>query len=963
MKTKINFLIKLIQVVSSVVVLTVLIALCSILPDPFVFGTLGKPDDTVPVMENLLTGVLPSGLRYFILENFEPANKAYLTLAVKAGSVLEEDDEQGLAHFVEHMAFNGTERFPESKLINYLRSLGMRFGADLNAYTSFDKTVYGIEVPVEKNGEGIRRIPETALAIIDDWTRAVTFFPSDVDDERPVIIEEYRTGLGVWERIWQKWLPALLNGSPYANRLPIGLPEIINEAPASRLEGFYKKWYKADNMALIFVGDFNGPALEASLIDYFKIEKPTEPTNRPLYDLPFPKKGNVEVLSLTDPELTNTYIYIYFKREPQARRGDISYYRGEIIDYLFDTMLDLRFKEAILKPETPHVNLIAETDNYASSSRFYYLYSEAKTGSAEASFEDLLRIKETILRYGFTDSEMETAAEKLVSHLRQNVMEKDKKRSEKYVDSLVDFYLNGGNYADFEWKLEAVTQMIPHIKAKDINALIKDYFTSGDIQVFIFAPDSEKDSLPSEARVRQMIAESNNMKIVRPKYKSVEGGFLSSTPERGSIVSESTDDDTEITFWELSNGAKVILKSTETKNDEIIMEAMARGGISSVAPEDDISARLAIEMTQVSGIGPWTRPEITRKLTGKQVYISPSIYSYYRGFEGSSNSSDLKTFFELLYLIFTEPRIDSEAVQAMMDKYKTSLALRNEDPQTVFSDEIERTIYGGHPHFMPLELNDLPKANTDTALAFIRRALNPADYTFIFIGNLDLKIMREYAESYLAVIPRSETWNTWTDLNIKRPGKVEKIIYKGKEEQSSVYMAWFSKAPYSDEISVISEVLNEYLDIKLNDELREKLGGVYSIYSDVSISPVPQGELSMTVWFYCDPKRARELQTAVIAILNQVAGGVIDRDIFTKAVEAAKKVWKYSHNNYHIAERYARSSVLLELPLSRLDGQTWSNLYDAITPADIQRVCGQLVKDDSNGPAIVVLMPEIGTGD
>jgi zinc protease len=960
MKTKNNSLIKLTQVASFVVLLVVLIALCSTILYTITRGKLGKPSDPVPVMENLITGVLPSGLRYFILENSTPGGIAYLTLAVKAGSVLEEDNERGLAHFVEHMAFNGTERFPEFKLINYLRSLGMRFGPEINAYTYYDETVYGIEVPVERDSYGIKRIPETALAVIDDWTRAVTFLPADVENERPVIMEEYRKGLGAWERIWQKWLPVLYKDSPYANRMPIGLPEIINEAPASRLKGFYKKWYKADNMALIIVGDFNGVALEASLTDHFKMEKPDEPVNRPLYDLHLPQKGNVEVLVLTDSELTNTNIAIYFKRKPQARRSDLSYFRSEIIDYLIDTMLDLRFKEALLKPETPHVSVSAETKSYATSSRFYVLSSEVKTGNAEAGLEDLLRIKETMLRYGFTDSDIETAVDILISHLRQQVMEKDKKQSKEYVDSLVDYYLNGGNYADVEWELEAIRKMLPNIKAKDINAVINDYFSSGDIKVFIFAPDLEQGSLPSEARIRQIIADSGKMEIAAPIFTTVGRKLLLSMPKRGSIVSESTDADTGIIYWELSNGARVILESTEAQNDEIIMEAMARGGTSSVAPEDYVSASLAIEMAQVSGLGPWSRPELIRKLSGIKVSLSPSVYSYYRGFSGSSNSGALKTFFEMLYLSFTDPRIDREAVQAMMTQYRTSLALRDKDPQTVFSDEINKTIYNEDPHFKPLELNELPKADIDKALAFIRKAFNPADYTFIFIGNMNLYIMREYVESYLAAIPRGESWNTWTDLNIKRPGKVEKIVYKGKERQSSVYMAWFSKTPYSDKLSVISEVLNEYLDIKLIDEIREKLGGVYSIYSDVSVSPIPHGELSMKVRFDCDPKRARELQTAVIAILNQTAGGVIDRDIFTKAEKAAKEVWEYSHGNNSIAKRYARSSVLQNLPLSRLDAWSWTKLYDVVTPADIQKVCGQLINDNKNGPTLVVLMPEIG---
>jgi len=955
MKTKFNLLIKFIQAAGFTVLLAVFLYVYFSLPDTAAWGNLGKPGDPVPVMENLRTGVLPSGLRYFILENSMPENRAWLTLAVKAGSVLEEDDERGLAHFVEHMAFNGTERFPESKLVSYLRSLGMRFGPEVNAYTSFDQTVYGIEVPVENDSAGIRRIPETALAVIDDWTRAVTFSPADVDDERPVIMEEYRTRLGAWERLRREWLPVLFRGSPYANRMPIGLPEIIEGAPASRLEGFYKKWYRADNMAIILVGDFDGAALEASLTGHFKIEKPTGPMNRPLYDLLLPKKGNLEVLTLTDSELTASYINLYFKRSPQARRGDLSYYRGEIIDYLIDAMLGLRFEEALLKPETPHVSVNAGTASYATSSRFYVLMSQAKSGSAEASLEDLLKIKETMLRYGFTDSEMATAAEMLVSDLQKLVQEKDRQQSQKYINSLTDYYLKGGNYPDAEWELNAVMQMLPHIKAKDINAAVKDYFASGDLQVFIFAPDSEHDSLPDEERIKQMIAERKKMKIAAPKSRAVESGLLLSTPERGAVVLESVDAETGALFWELSNGARVILKSTKNKNDEIVMHAMARGGTSSAAPEDDVSASLAIEMTQVSGLGPWPRPELTRKLAGKQVSLSQFVYSYYRGFRGSSNAGDLKTFFEMLYLSFTDQRIDNEAVQAMIDQYRTSLALRKEDPHAVFSDEINRTIYSGHPHFRPLELEDLPKADIETALAFIRKCSNPADYTFIFTGNLELKTMREYAESYLAAIPRRESWNTWTDLNVIRPGKVENIVNKGKEEQSTVYMVWFSKAPYSDELSAISQVLNEYLDIKLDDEIREKLGGVYSISSGVSVSPVPQGEFCMQVYFSCDPKRAKELQTAVIAVLNKVAGGVIDRDTFAKAMEAPKKEWEVSiQSNAYIAQSYANSSVLLNLPLSRLDKRP--KLFDAVTQADIQRVCAQLLR--SNGPALVVLMPE-----
>jgi zinc protease len=938
-----------------------LLCACSSLPNAgsAAWGNLGRPSDQVPFMEKVRTGTLPSGLRYFILENAMPENRAYLTLAVNAGSVLENDDEQGLAHFVEHMAFNGTARFPGAELVNYLRSLGMRFGPEVNAYTSFDKTVYGIEVPVESGKDGIRRIPATALAVIDDWTRAVTFDPSSMNNERLVIMEEYRSRLGAWDRIRQKWLPVLFRGSPYARRLPIGLPEIIENAPVARLAGFYKKWYQADNMALIFVGDFDGAALETSLVDHFKIQKPAAPIDRPLYDLPVPQKGNVETLILTDPELTNTNIYLYFKRGHEAPRGDLSFFRSEVIDILIDRMLSFRFEDALTKPETPYVYAGAGTARYAASSRFYVMVAQAKTGAVEASLTELLREKEAILRYGFSNATLENSVNALLSDTRRQVQEKDRQESGKYVDALTNYYLEGGNLADVEWELEALQQLLPRIKAKDINAAIKDYFAGNDVQVFIFAPDAEQANLPSEERIRQIVSESGKLKAAQPKYKNVKGSLVSRIPAKGSVIAESTDGETGAVLWELSNGAKVILKSTKNKNDEIVVQAMARGGTSSAAPEDDVSAGLAVEMAQVSGLGPWPRSDLSRKLYGKQVSLSHSISSYYRGFRGSATSGDLKTLFEMVYLSFTDPRIDPKAVQAMMDQYATSLARRGENPQTVFSDEINRTIYSGHPRFKPLELADLPKANIDSALNFIRKGTNPADYTFIFTGNLETKTMRDYIETYIASIPRGESWNSWTDLNITRPGKVEKIVHKGKEEQGMVYMAWFSQAPFTEELSIAAQVLNEYLDIKMTEEIREKLGGVYSISVNVPVSPVPQGELSIQVYFACDPKRVQELSAAVISLLNQTAGGGasggITRDTFNKAVEALKKEWETSmQSNAYIAQSYANSSVLLNLPLSRLNKRP--QYFSAVTPADIQKICAQLMQ--GNGPARVVLLPD-----
>jgi zinc protease len=928
-----------------------------------IYGGLGRDSDPVPFMKNVKTGILPSGLSYFILENPKPENRAFLTLAVKAGSVLETDDDQGLAHFVEHMAFNGTVRFPEAELISYLRSLGMRFGPEINAYTGYDQTVYGIEVPVEMNEKGHRFIPDTALAVIDDWSYAITFNPADVDNERAVIMEEYRSRLGANERIRRETLPVIFRGSPYADRRPIGLAEVIENAPASRLEEFYRKWYRADNMALIITGDFDAAELEASLEKHFSIPAPDKPTVRPQFDLPKPHKNNIETLILTDPELTSTRIDIYFKRSRAPVRGDLSYYREELIDALISRMLDLRFNEDALKPETPYISAGAGNARYGTSSRYYIMIARAKSGMAEQSLNELLEQKEALLRYGFTAAELKIAINSLLSDMQQLVWEKDTQESSTFIDYFTSFYLEGGNCPDYEWELDAMQRMLPLISMRDIDSVIKDHYKWDDVRVFIYAPEADIASLPSRERVQQMIQQSKKMRITPVKDKDVSSGFLDKEPAPGNIIHEAIDEETGALRWQLDNGALVILKETVNRNNEISLYSLARGGYTSVPVNENVSAYLAQEMISISGLGPFSRTELARKLSDKQVTASSWTSFYYRGFQGSANSGDLKYLFEMLYLCFTDPRIDSDAVQVMLDQKRTNLAQRSENPEMFFSDEITRTIYNGNPYFKPLELSDLPVVNIDQALAFIKRGLNPADYTFVFTGNLDIDFMRNHIKTYIASIPRKESWNNWLRPDFERPEKSKKIINKGKEEKSLVYLGWFNEMPFTEEASITAQILSEYLDITMTDEIREKLGGVYSISTGVSVSPVPAGELVMSVYFVCDPRRVQELSSAVIDILNQTAAynsiNAVNDDKFLKSVAALKKQWETSiQSNLYIAQSYANSTVLLNLPLSRLNKRP--QYYDAVIPADIQIMCSKAL---ARGPVEVILFPYTAGGD
>jgi zinc protease len=935
------------------VLLTALVLTCAGIPA--YFAGLGKASDAVPLTERAITGTLPNGLRYFILENQRPENRAHLALVVNAGSVLEKDDERGFAHFVEHLAFNDTARFPKLELIEYLRSLGMRFGADANAYTSYNETVYHFDVPVENSG-GVKRIPDKALAILDDWTHAVSFLPEDVQSESRVVLEEFRARLGAMDRVRKITLPILFAGSAYARREPIGLTNIIENATSQQLRGFYDRWYASDNMALVFIGDFDGKALEAELARHFNMPAAVRPVNRPRHELPPPRYGNFQVEIITDAELTSADFMIYFKQKQGAKRGTLAYYRESVIDYLIDTMLSTRFEEASADPETSAVESWAGIWRWAKESRFYSMGTQPKTGMAEEALRELLLEKESMRRYGFTEVEFDRAKLSLLSYLEGQLSEKDRKDSRQFIRGFTSHFLYGEDMADIEWEMDAVISLLPGITMREISRTAANYFSANDCVVFLIAPQAEEENLPSKERIKEIFRETSRARISPRQSQAVSGELLGELPQAGSITSETADRETGAVVLVLSNGAKVILKETANRNNEIVMYAASLGGAVNAARDEIVSVSLVSEMINASGLGPYSRIELVNKLAGKQVSFSFWNSNYYRGFQGASTKKDLKTLFEMLNMFFTMPRLDERAVSAMIDQYRTNLAHLNDDPQTVFSRELTKIIYGGNPYFMPLELSDMDKVSTRQAFSYIQRCVNPSDYTFVFTGNFDAREMRELLVTYLASIPSAQPMKTWTNPGLKRPAETEKIIYKGKDERCTVYLGWFAPAPavFDEQRIQTASVLTEYLDIALTDEIREKLGGVYSISASANVSVIPDGEYRIHVYFQCNPARARELIAAVKERITEIYTNPLDRDRFDKSREALLKEHENSmQRNIHIAQSYVNSSVLYNTPLSRLN--TRPNAIRAVRPESVQDLCRRIV---ASGPVQVILYPE-----
>ena len=908
------------------------------------WGGLGRPADPVPFHSEVITGTLQSGLRYFIMENDMPEGRAFVRLVVNAGSLREEEHEQGLAHFVEHMAFRGTERFPDNEVVEFLQSIGVRFGAELNANINHERTQYFINVAVETAADGTRVIPATVLDIVDDWTRALVFDQEAFENERLVIIEEWRGRLTANQRVFEAWWGNLLAGSMWPYRWAMGDIDVIETAPIEYLIAFYEKWYQADNMALIFVGDFDGPALQASLESHFRIAAPATPTPPPNFPLPGPSVTNAAHVIL-DPEWPNTNVIMNFRRPAEARSTTLGGFRESLIDNLVQRMVDSRFSDAALDPDAPFMGIWNYHSRFGRDARFWTLEATARIGQAEDTIVALLSEKEVIRRHGFHQTELEIAKAALISDLETQATARV--QSVIFANQIMEHWLFGGSMPDIAWQLNAARQLLPNITVADANSVARSYFASNDIQTFVIANTNQVNNLPTEASITQHVAQRANLPAAAPQAIVMIDSFLqhlAQPPARGSIVSEEFDQAANATVWTLSNGARVVLQTTANQNDQIVLHARARGGHSSASDADAMSARLSAMLAGESGIGPYALADVRRSLAARQATLSRTLGFYDRGFTGTSTTGDLQTLLEMLHLSFIDTRINADAFARHMAAQRTSLSQRHLNPQNVFNDAIVNVGTGGHPRLQNIQLEDLDRVNMEAALAFQQRGLNPADYTFAFIGNLTPDMMRDYVERYIASIPRrAESFNAWTNLNVARPGRVERTVHAGIENVAQVRMEWYVPGPaFNEQLNVVHMVLNSYLNTVLFDEIRNNMGGVYSIGSSIGFNIGPQSEVSLLIHFACDPDRVEEITAAVLALLNRTVASLTPA-AFNSSVAGSRTGWNTNmQNNVWLAAMHSSSLVLLDSPLARV-GAMRPQLIDAVTPAMLQQELARIL--------------------
>lgn len=870
----------------------------------------------MPVDPKVKIGRLSNGLTYYIRHNSLPEKRVELRLVVNAGSVLEDDDQLGLAHFMEHMNFNGTKRFPKNELVSYLQSIGVEFGADLNAYTSFDETVYILPVPTDKPG-----LVEKGLQILEDWAHNASLDPAEIEKERGVVIEEWRLSRGADERMMKQTLPVQYRGSKYAERLPIGTKEILEHFSPEVLARFYKDWYRPDLQAVIVVGDIDINDIEQKIKQTFgNIPAPASPRKREVFPVPDHK----ETLSVVakDKETAFPSIEVLFKKDlqPDTLIGDYCRYINRL---LFTGMLNSRFRELTLNANPPFVRAGSFYGNsLARTKDAYQLFANTSDTGMSRSLYAMMQENRRVLLYGFTASEFELQKKQMQSLYDRIFNEREKEESYKYVDEYVNNFLINEPIPGIEWEYDFVKQYLATVKLEDVNKLAAQWITKDNMVVTLNAPDKADVKIPSAEEVSAVLYAVASAAIEPYKEKILATSLLDGSKLKpGKIISTKTNDDLQTTTIKLSNGATVILKQTNFKNDEILFRAFSKGGHSLVKDADYYSASNAAAIITQSGVGDFSAVDLGNMLKGKNTALSPNIALYSEGLNGSTIPRETETLLQLVHLYFTTPKKDKDAFESFKTRQKQLYTNLAANPQIYFSAEFQKLMTQNHPRAGGLpKSEDFDKINLDRSVQIYKeRFANAGDFTFLFVGSFDEETIKPLLERYIGSLPANGSKENFKDLGIRPPsGKIEKVITKGSDPKSMVNLVFTAPVTYNSGDAYALRSLGEVMDIKLVEQLREEKGGVYGVSAFGDIKKIPAAYSTFSISFPCAPENVDTLSKAAIDELKKIIKNGVTPEDLEKVKEQQKRK--------------------LEVDLKQ--NQFWmSNLYDAYflgnNPADI----------------------------
>jgi zinc protease len=802
-------------------------------------------------------GRLPNGLQYFVRANGQPRGRAELRLVVNAGSVLEDENQRGLAHFVEHMAFNGTEHFPGQDVVAFIQSLGMRFGAHVNAHTSFDETVYQLQIPTDRPA-----VIDRSLLIMEDWARNVSFDPGAVDRERGVVLEEWRQGLGAASRLRDAQMPILLKGARYADRSPIGRPEIIQNVTPAQLRKFYTDWYRPDLMAVIAVGDFD-PAVVTTMIEaHFRpIPAAAAPKPRPLFTVP-PHDETLYALS-ADRETTATTVTVT-NVTPAGEQRTVGAYRRGMVDRLFARLLSKRLAEVAQRPNPPFNAAQTNRGLFVRTATLTTLAALVPNGGAERGLEALFSELERVVQFGFTQSELDRDKLDSQRYLDQALLEKDKSPSGPLADELVRHVVQEEPVPGIVYEQAMSARFLPEITLAEINALARTWIPDRNRVVSVSAPERAGLALPTEARLAAVIASAKKAALSAYVDKVNSSPLLAKLPTPGTVAKSATRADLGITEWQLSNGLRVILKPTPYKEDEILFRAISPGGISIASDQDLVAAQTADAVVAAGGLGPFSTIDLTRVLAGSSMGVQADISETDEGMRGGASAKDLEKMFQLIYLRFTAPRADAEQFEAMKARLLPQLENRSARPEVAFTDALVAALTQNHPRARPLSAASISQMSLDRSMAFYKgRFADASDFTFVFVGSFQVDAIKPLVERYLGSLPALRRAEAAVDRGIRPPaGVVEREVVKGLEPRSQVAIVFTGPFQNDSFHRLLVKTMGEMLAGNLQQILREDLGGTYGVSVEPQFETVPTAQYQIVVSFACDPARVNDLTAA-----------------------------------------------------------------------------------------------------
>lgn len=923
------------------------------------------------------TGTLANGLTYYVRRNAEPADRAELRLVVDVGSILEDEDQLGLAHFVEHMAFNGTERFPELDLVNFLEGLGMRFGPDLNAYTSFDETVYMLQVPTDSAG-----LLETGLEVLQEWAGAVTLSDVEIEKERGVILEEWRLGRGAGARIRDQQFPVLFAGSRYAERLPIGDPEIIRSAPPEALRRFYRDWYRPELMAVVAVGDFEPARVEALIRETFSaLEGPAEPRPREAFAVPAHEATRFAIA--TDPEQTTTSVGVIYK-EPAERDATVGGFRHRLTQRLFNRMLNARLYELSQGAEPPFVAAFVGRGGFVRPVDALFLQALVQEGGLARGLDALATEAERVRRFGFTETELEREKADLRREFEVAFNEREKTESRRLAAGLVELFLEEEPAPGAARAFELAELLLPTIALAEVDALAQELVSEANRVVLVAAPEGSE--VPQEDALRAVLAAAEAKELAPYEDLLSAEPLVAAPPAPGRITGESAyENGVGLLEWTLENGARVVLRPTDFKNDEVLLSAFSPGG-TSLAPDSLFrAAEAASAAANAGGVGAFSATDLGKKLAGQAVQLSPFVSEREEGLNGRASPQDLETLFQLVHLYFTAPRADSSAFEAYRQRLEAFLRNRGAQPEAVFSDTLQATLAQYHPRRMPLTPEALGRIELAEAMAFYRERFRDAgDFTFVLVGAFEPAEVAPLVERYLATLPSEGREEAPRDLGIRPPeGVVRKVVRRGIEPKARVQIVFSGELEHRPELmlpdSLLAEMdssavahlaaergaarrerfvlgaLADALRIRLREELREDRGGVYG----VAVNAGPDrllGTYTLAIGFSADPERVEELTAALFDEIEHVQQEGPDAETVRKVQEADRRAQDVAlRRNPHWLSALANAYRYDEPPEAYLYE---TDLIQALSPEALREAARRYL--DRSRYVEVVLMPEEG---